>query len=104
VIVAVLAVLVVKVAVHQIIGVIAVGYPEVAAALAVDVRLVVPATSVIGSAAPRVGAADREGVLIDVVAVDVVEVPIMEVVEVALVPDGRVATASTVLVGMTFVG
>ena len=74
-IVAVIAVLVVKVPVHHVVDVIAVGHREVTAGGAVNVRPVVPTTSVVGSAATRVGTAVRQSVLVHMVAVNVVEVP-----------------------------
>lgn len=102
-IVAVIAVLVVKVPVHHVVDVIAVGHREVTAGGAVNVRLVVPTTSVVGSAATRVGTAVRQSVLVHMVAVNVVEVPVMEVIEVPVMPYGRMAAAGTVLVSVTFV-
>lgn len=103
VIVAVIAVLVVKVPVHHVVDVIAVGHRDVTAGHAVNVRFVVATTSVSGSAAGRVGAVDRERVLVHVVAVNMMKVPVMEVVEVPFVPDRRVTTAGTMLVSVAFV-
>jgi hypothetical protein len=103
VIVAVIAVLVVKVPVHHVVDVIAVGHRDVTAGRAVNVSLVVPTTSMGGSATGRVGAADRESVLVHMVAVDVMKVPVMEVVEVPFMPDGRVTAAGTMLVSVAFV-
>jgi hypothetical protein len=103
VIVAVIAVLVVQVRFHHVVEVISVRHREVTTGRAVDMRPVVPAARVRGSAARCVGAADRERVLIDVVTVHVVQVPIMEVIDVILMPHSRVAAVRAVLVGVIFV-
>jgi hypothetical protein len=100
VIVAVIPVLVVQVGLHHVVDVIPVRHRDMPALRPVDMRLVVLATGMLGRTPRRVGAADRERVLVDVVTVDVVQVPVMKVIDVALVPYSRVAAAGAVLVSM----
>jgi hypothetical protein len=103
VIVAVIAVRVVKVAVHQVIDVVAVRHRFMAAAGAVPMSLVVLAAIMVGSALGGISAADRQRVFLDFVAFVVVQVPIVQVVGVALVADGLVAAVGPVLMVVAFV-
>ncbi len=97
-VVAVRPVGVVQVAEHQVVGVVAVGDRVVAAARAVDVVGLVGAARVVGRTGRGVRRADRERVVVDVVAVCAVEVAVVEVVDVAVVLDGLVAAARAVSV------
>ncbi len=104
-IVAVTAVRVMKVPLDHVIGVIAVGDRIVPARGAVNMSLVVPAAcGVLWSARGRVLPADRERVLVDMIAVSVMEVPVVEEVLVPVVLDPLVAAAGAVLMVVAFVG
>jgi hypothetical protein len=103
VVVAVGAVGVMEVVPHQVVGVGAVRHRLVPAARTVDVGGVMGAAGVGRGAFLGVGAADGDDVLVDVVAVAVVQVPVVEVVDVAAVPDGGMAAALPVNVGMALV-
>jgi len=83
VVVAVVAVRVVQVALHQVIDVIAVRDRRVAAIRAVLVALVVVAAIVLGSAAGRVRRVDRQGVVFNFAAGLVVQVAVVQVIDVA---------------------
>jgi hypothetical protein len=98
VIVAVSIVWVVQVAVHQVIGVVAVRHSFVAAARAVLVRLGVSAAVVAGSAIRRVSCVDRQSVLLHPAAGVVVQVAVVEVIDVPFVLDAGVPAAGAVLV------
>jgi hypothetical protein len=98
VIVAMRAVRTMDVPVDEVIDVIAVRHRRVATVGAVLVAACVTAAAVVGSAASGVRAADGEPVLVDMVAVELVQVAVVQVVGVALVADGRMAAARTVLV------
>ena len=100
VVVAVLGVRVMQVIADDVVDVVAVGNPLVAAAGAVPVRSVVAAALVICGAAGRVGVADVEDVLVDVVTMWVVQVPVVHVVDVTVVLYRRMAAVGTVLVGV----
>lgn len=95
-VVAVVAVGVVQVAGHQVIGVVAVRHGFMTAARSVLVPLLVLAAVVRRRAARGVGCVDGELVLLDLVAVDVMEVAVVEVIDVAIVPDAGVATVGPV--------
>ncbi|HEY1553244.1 MAG TPA: hypothetical protein VGF94_00350 [Kofleriaceae bacterium] len=87
-VVAVTGVRVVKVAIDQVVDVIAVRHRLVAAARTVHVTGRVPLARVTGGATGRVRRVDRDCAFVDVVVVDHVEVAVVEVVDVAAVPDG----------------
>ena len=59
-----------------------------------------PAAAVLWRASIRIGGAYRDDVLVDVIAMHVVQVPVMQVVDMAAMPDGRVAAIGAVLVGV----
>jgi hypothetical protein len=103
VIVAVAAVGVMKVAIDDVVGVIAVGDRVVAAAGAVLVGGVVLAAVVRRRARGRIRAADGEGVLVDVIAVDVMKMAVVKEVLVAIVLDRLVAAARAVGMGVLVV-
>jgi hypothetical protein len=95
-VVAVAIVDVVKVALDQVIGVIAMRHARMSAAGAVDVVGGVAGAAMVRRALGRVGRVDRDRVFVDVIAVDVVEVPIVKVVDVAGVLDRGMAAVGTV--------
>jgi hypothetical protein len=95
-----LAVRVVQVSIDQVVDVIAVGHRLMAAVRAMVVVSGVLATIVVRSALRRVGGGHLQMVLFDALRPHVVQMAIVQVIDVALVADGRVATAGTVLVSM----
>jgi hypothetical protein len=103
VVVAVVAVWVVQVTIHQIVGVVAVRDGLVATPLAVDVVRVVAAAVMVGRAGSRVAVRDLDDVLIDMVTMGMVQVPIMQVVDVPIVLDGLMAAPWSVNVVVRFV-
>jgi hypothetical protein len=96
VVVAVLAVRVVEVAVHEVVDVIAMRDRRVPTAGAVHMVLRVAGAGMARRAVGRVRGVDANGALVDVAFVGVVEVPIVEVIDVVTVADGRVAAARAV--------
>jgi hypothetical protein len=104
VIVAVVAVRVMKMAGNAIIHVVAVRNRLVAAAGAVHVSRLVTTAAVVGGAAVGVFARYLHHVLVDVVLVWVVEVAIMQIIYVPAVADGGMSAAGTMPVGMVGVG
>lgn len=99
-VIAVVAVGVVQVALHQVIHVVAMRDCFVPAARAVLMARLVRAAVVVRSASGRVSRAHRQDVFVDVIAVGVMQVPIVQVILVVIVQDCRVTAAGTVLVGM----
>src|SRR5205807_2193763 len=97
VVVAVAAVRVVQMALHQVIGVVAVRHGFMAAARAVLVGLVMAAAGVLGRAFAGVLLAHRQLVLFHVLALNVVQVAIVQVIDVAVMLDGGVPAAGAVL-------
>jgi hypothetical protein len=98
--VAVVAVGMVQVAVHQVIGMVAVRHGFVTAAGTVTVTLIV-STAVMGRrAVAGIGSTHRQHVLVHMVALNVVQVPVMQVVCMAVVLDGGMAAAGAVLVAV----
>lgn len=95
VVVTMVAVWVVQVALHQVVGVIAVGHRLVSAAGAVDMARLVPTTIVQWSTDSRIDAVDRQGVLVDVPKVRMMQMPFMKVIGMAFVYDGRMTTTGT---------
>ncbi len=93
VVVAVAAVGVVEVAVHEVVHVVAVRHGFVSASGAVLVVRIVGAAGVIGRAVSRVRAADRQEVLVHVVGVGMMEVAVVQVVGVAVMAHGQVTAA-----------
>lgn len=102
-VVAVAAVRVVKVALDQVIGVIAMRHHRMSAAGAVDVIGGVAGAAMVRRALGGVGRVDRDRVFIDVIAVDVVQVSIVEVVDVAGVLHREMAAVGTVNMVMGWV-
>lgn len=99
-IVAVIAVRMVQVAVHQVIDMIAVRNCLVAAAGAVPVAFFVMAAVMTRRATGRVRAADCQGMLLDAAGSHVVQMPVVQVIDVAFVPDRRVTAARAVLMSV----
>jgi hypothetical protein len=97
VIVAVVAVRVVQVAAHDVVGVIPVRNRLVTAPRPVDVPGGVPAAVVRRCTTGRVGGGDIQVVLVHMVAVRVVQVAVVQVVGVAVVLDGGVPAPRPVL-------
>ena len=97
-VVAVVAVWVVQVAIDEIVDVVAMRYCFVTAAGAVHVSRFVATAVVVGRASVRVGGADCDDVLINVVTMLVVQVAVVQVINVAFVLDGGVAAVRAVLV------
>ncbi len=100
-IVAMIAVRMVQVAVHQVIHVVAVGNRLVAALRTMAMILLMAATGVLGRASSGVGRGDLQDVVINMVAMNVVQMAIVQVIGVAIVLDGGVAATRTMLVGMS---
>src|SRR5207237_38805 len=96
-IIAMAAMRVVQMAVHQVIGVIAVRHSFVAAAGAMLVGLVMAAAVMLGSALARVLLADRQLVLFHIFPLDVVQVAVVQVIDVVVMLDGGVAAAGAML-------
>jgi hypothetical protein len=103
VVVAVLAVRVMQVTVDDVVRVVAVSDGVVAAGRTVNVVLRVARAGVRRRAVGRVLTAHREGMFVDVIAVDVVEVAVVEEILVTIVLDLLVAAVGAVLVVVTFV-
>lgn len=89
---------VVQVAIDQVVDVVTVGHGFVAAARTVNVAWLMAGAAVRGSASGGIGGAHWDGMLVHMVAVGVVQVAIVQIVDVAVVHDGGVAAARTVLV------
>lgn len=89
-----------KMAVHQVAGVVAVGNRLVTAFLAVPVRRIVPATGVRGSTAGWIGLADLQTVLIHMIAVLGMQVAVVQIINMVLMLDREVAASIAVHVTM----
>jgi hypothetical protein len=100
VVVAVVAVLMMQVALHEVVGVVAVRNRVVTAAWSVAMAGVVAVTGVLRCAAGRVLRADLDPVLIDMAVVGMVEMAVVQVIDVAIVADRGVAASLPVLVRM----
>ena len=103
-IVAVIAVRVVKMAGDPIVHMVAVWHGIVAASGPVDMTRVVPTAAMVGGAAVGVLAGHLDHMLVDMTFVRVVEVTIVQVIGVAAVTHGWVATARAVLMRMVGMG
>jgi hypothetical protein len=103
VVVAVVAVRVVQVPVHQVVDVVAVGGCCVAAAGAMLVGFLVTAAVMAWSASGRVRRVDCQGMFLDLAAVLVVQVAVVQVIDVAIMQDGGVPAVRAVLVGVALV-
>ena len=103
VVVAVVAVGVVQVTIHQIVDMVAVGDGFVTTVWPMDMLRVVTATTVGRRACGRVGTRDGDRMLIDVIIVGMVQVPVMKVVDMTIVDNGLMAAVRTVNVRVCFV-
>jgi hypothetical protein len=92
-----------QVAVHQVIGMIAVRDGLVTASGAVLMALFVAATVVLGRAARGVGGIDGQDMLLNLAALVVVQVAVVQVIDVVFVLNGCVAAAGAVLMRMVVV-
>ena len=101
-VVAMVTVRMVQVAVDQVVDVVTVRDGFVAATGAMDVAGFVAAAFVLGRAAVGVGGRDGDHVLVDVVAMRMVQVTVVQVVDMTVMPDGRVAAAGAM--GVVMVG
>jgi hypothetical protein len=97
-VIAVIAMWMMQVAVHQIVDVIAMRNRFVSATRAVHVIWRVAAAVMGGRASVRVFCAYLKSVLVDMIAMRMVQMAIMQVVDVVAMPDGRVPAARAVLV------
>ena len=101
-VIAVPVVRVVQVPADEVVDVVAVRNLLVTAAGLMHVRGLMLAAGVLGCAVGRIGGADLQDVLVDVVAVRVMQMPVVQVVEVVAVPDRRVPAIGSVLVGVVW--
>jgi hypothetical protein len=88
--------------VHDIIDVITVGHPLVSAAWPVCVR-----ASGVGRATRRIGVADLDRMLIDVIPMHMVQMTIVEIIDMVVMVHGRVSTVRTMpvrVIGMMLLG
>lgn len=97
-VVAVVAVGVVQVPVHEVVHMVAVGHGFMSAAGAMHVARLVPGACVRGRADVRVGGGDGDAVLVHMVAVGVVQVAVVQIVSVSVMDDGSVTAAGAVSV------
>jgi len=95
-------VLTVAVTVMNVVDVVTVRDGFVAATGAMDVAGLVAAAFVLGRAVVGVGGRDGDHVLVDVVAVRMMQVAVVQVVDMTVMPDGRVAAAGAM--GVVMVG
>jgi len=100
VVVAVRAVRVVQVAVHEEVDVVAVRHGLMTARRTMHVRRIVCAACMGWSAGRRIGGGDLERVLVDVTVMQVMQMAVVQVIDVAVVDDSLMATAGAVLVGV----
>ena len=103
VIVAVVAVWVVKVTIHEIIGMIAVRDGLVAAVGTMPVSGLVSPAIVVGGAFGRISSVHLEPVIIHMTLVRMMHVPVVKVVGVSIVQNSGVTAAGSVLMRMTLV-
>lgn len=95
-IVAVIAVRMMKVTGDQIIGVIAMGHRLVSAVRAVSMALRVPGTGVSRRALRGIGSIYFDAALVDVIAVDAMQVTLVEIVAVVAMLNGLVSAVGFV--------
>jgi hypothetical protein len=103
VVIAVIAVRMVQVRADEVIEMIAVRHRRVAAARPVHVRRLVIGARMARRARVGVLLADREHVLIEVVAVRMMQVSVVQVIDVVSVPQRLMSTSLPVNVGVRFV-
>ena len=93
----------VKMALNQVVGMIAVRYRLMATSSAVLVPSGVAPAIVVGPALCRVPGVDRNHMLFNIIALAVVQMPIVKVVSMSIVQDSGVSAARTVFVRVWFV-
>ena len=103
VVIAVPVVRMVQVPADEVVDVVAVRNLLVTAAGLMHVRSPMLAAGVLGRAVRRIGRADLQDMLVNVVAVRVMQMPVVQVVEVIAVLDRRVPAIGSVLVGVVWV-
>ena len=101
-VVAMVTVRMVQVAVDQVVDVVTVRDGFVATTGTMDVVGLMAAALVLGGAAVGIGGRDGDHVLVDVVAMRMVQVTVVQVVDMTVMPDGRVAAAGAM--GVVMVG
>ena len=102
-VVAVVAVRMVQVPIHEVVGVVAVGNSGVAAVWAVLVARLVAATIVAWRASGRVRRVDGQGMLLDCATVLVVQVAVVQVINVPLMQNAGMPAVGAVLMRVTLV-
>jgi hypothetical protein len=102
-VVAVTAVGMVEMPVHQVVHVVAMGHRLVAAARSVPVLAIMAAAIMVGRAAVGVVRRDLDRVLVDVPLVGMMEVPVVQVVDMIAVLDGDMPAIGPVGVRMILV-
>jgi len=102
-IVTMIAMRMMKVAVHDVVNVVAVGNRRVTAVGAVLVGLVVGFASMAWCATRRIGRVHGKDVFFHIAAVLVVQMAVVEIIDVPFVQDAGVSAVGTVFVGMVFV-
>ncbi len=103
-IVAMVAVVEVKMVADDVVDMVAVRDRLVSTARAVDVGLVMAAALVVRSAGVRIAAVFGEPMLVHVVAVHIVHVPVVQIIGMAVVVDRRMTAAGTMLMVMFLMG
>lgn len=93
-----------QVAIDQIIDMVAVRHLRMAAVCSVNVVLVVPFALMVRRAGVRIFGTDFDHMFIDVIAMNKMQMAIVQIIDVAVVSDGRVAAAGTVLMRVIGVG
>lgn len=104
VVVAVAVVRVMKVAVDQVVDVIAVWHGRVTAVIAMDMGRVMATAVVVGSAGSGVAVVHAEHVFVDVIAMHVMEMAVVEIIDMTIVFDREVAAVAPMFVIMLLVG
>jgi hypothetical protein len=102
VVVAMIAMRMMQVAIHQIVQMITVGNLGVSTGRSMAVVLLMASASVLGAAGRRIGPIDFQNVVINMVAMNVVQVAIMQIIRVAVVLDGDMAALRAMFVGVPF--
>ncbi len=104
VVVAVVAMRVMKMTSDAIIDMVTMRHRLVAAARAMNMTRLMPAATMVGGANFGVLAGYLNHVLVDMIAMRMVEVPVMQIVDVAAVAHGRMSASRPVLVSMVGMG
>jgi hypothetical protein len=102
-VVAVRAVGMVEMPVHQVVDMVAVRHRVMAAAWSVPVLTVMAAAFMIGRAPVGVAPSDLDRVFVDMTLMGMMEVPVVQVVDVIAMPDGDMPAIGPVGMGMILV-